>query len=187
MELVTALRTRRSIRKYKEERLPEKTVRELLELAVWAPSGTNMQPWAFVVLEDREYLKNLSGRAKTFLLEKMNKTPRLERYRDLLSDPDQDIFHGAPVLIMIYSSKASPTYLNDCSMAALNLMLAALDRGLGSCWIGFATGIGNTPEVKKELGVPEEYALVAPVILGYPAEPGRPGQRKPPHILNWKK
>lgn len=187
MELVAALRTRRSVRKYKGERLPERTIRELLELAVWAPSGMNTQPWAFVVLEDREYLKNLSGRAKTFLLERLNIMPQLEKYRGMLADPDLDIFHGAPVLVMIYSSKASSTYLNDCSMAALNLMLAAWDRGLGSCWIGFASGIGNTPEVKKELGVPEEYALVAPVILGYPAGPAEPAQRKPPQILSWKK
>ncbi len=187
MELVEAIRTRRSVRKYKEEPIPAQTIRELLELAVWAPSGMNTQPWAFVVVEDREYLKDLSGRAKTFLLERLRMMPQLEKYRSMLADPGLDIFYGAPVLVMIYSSKASTTYINDCSMAALNLMLAAWDRGIGSCWIGFASGIGNTSEVKKELGVPEEYALVAPVILGYPAGPANPVQRKPPRILNWRK
>ena len=82
----------------------------------------------------------------------MKMMPQLERYRGMLSNPDTDIFYGAPVLVMIYSSRASGTYLNDCSMAALNLMLAAWDRGIGSCWIGFASGIGNTPEVKGEAG-----------------------------------
>jgi nitroreductase len=187
MEIVEAIRTRRSVRKYKGDPIPEQIIRELLELAVWAPSGINTQTWAFVVLEDREYMKNLSGRAKTFLLERLKMMPQLEKYRGMLSDPDMDIFYGAPVLVMIYSSRASGTYLNDCSMAALNLMLAAWDRGIGICWIGFARGAGNTPEVKKELGVPEEYELVAPVILGYPAEPAAPVKREPPHILNWRK
>ena len=68
MEIVEAIRTRRSVRKYKGDPIPEQIIRELLELAVWAPSGMNTQTWAFVVLEDREYMKNLSGRAKTFLL-----------------------------------------------------------------------------------------------------------------------
>ena len=187
MEVVEAIRTRRSVRKYKGDPIPDQTIRELLDLAVWAPSGMNTQPWAFVVLEDREYLKNLSERAKNFLLERLKMMPQLERYRGMLSNPDTDIFYGAPVLVMIYSSRASGTYLNDCSMAALNLMLAAWDRGIGSCWIGFASGIGNTPEVKGELGVPEEYELVASVILGYPAEVPAPVKREPPHILSWRK
>lgn len=187
MEVNKAIRTRRSVRKYKDEKLPEQTIRELIELAVWAPSAVNNQPWAFVVLEDREYLKNLSGRAKTFVLERLDKLPHLEKYRSMLGNPDLDIFHGAPALVLIYSPKTLDTYVNDCSMAALNLMLAAWDRGIGSSWIGFARGIGNTPGVKKELGVPEEYQLVAPVILGYPEGSTASVDRKPPQILSWRK
>ena len=72
-------------------------------------------------------------------------------------------------------------------MAALNLMLAAHDRGIGSCWIGFANGIGNTPEIKKELNVPDEYERVAPIILGYPDGSAGKGSREEVKIMNWKK
>ncbi|HOV79965.1 MAG TPA: nitroreductase [Bacillota bacterium] len=188
MELSEAIRTRRSVRKYRSEPLPERTVRELIELAVWAPSGMNGQPWAFVVVEDGEYMKGLSGRAKKFLLDRIDKSGgRYERYTGVLSDPAFDIFYGAPVLVLIYGDRSHLTYICDCSMAALNLMLAARDRGIGSCWIGFATGIGNTPEVKAELKVPEEYELVAPVVLGYPAGPAGKGVRNEAKIISWRR
>jgi nitroreductase len=63
-------------------------------------------------------------------------------------------------------------------MAAQNLMLSAWDKGIGSCWIGFARGFCGTPEFKDELKAPQEYELVAPVILGYPADPPAKGARK---------
>lgn len=178
MELVEAIRTRRSVRKYKSDPLPEKTVRELLELAAWAPSGMNTQPWLFEVVEGKEYLKDLSDRSRVFLLERMAEMPGLETYRDRLSNPDFNIFYSAPVLVLIYANTKAFTYVNDCSMAAQNLMLAAWDRGIGSCWIGFARGFCGTPEFKDELKVPPEYDLVAPVILGYPSAPPAKGARK---------
>lgn len=185
MELVEAIKTRRSVRQYKNARIPEPTIRELLEMATWAPSGMNGQPWAFVVVEDREYLKSFSDRSKALLLERMKEAPALEVYREKLAAPDFDIFYGAPALVLVFGNPASYTYKNDCSMAALNLMLAARERGIGSCWIGFACFTGNSPEVKKELNVPLEYELVAPVILGYPeAWPGEV-PRKEPHLINW--
>ncbi|ACV61789.1 nitroreductase [Desulfofarcimen acetoxidans DSM 771] len=187
METIEAIKSRRSIRKYKSDPIPEQTIRELLELAAWAPSGINSQPWAFVVLENKEYLKNLSDRAKAFLLEKLDAMPALEQYRNALANPNFNIFYDAPVLVIIYGDKNFFTYINDCSMAALNMMLAAYDKGLGSCWIGFASSIANTSEVKKELNVPERYEVVAPIILGYPdLSPGK-GSRKELNIINWKK
>lgn len=187
MELIEAIRARRSVRKYKSDRIPEQTVRELLELAAWSPSGSNMQPWLFVVVENREYLQNLSDRAKVYLLERMKAAPSLERYRSVLSNPQFNIFYNAPALVLIYGDKNAFTFKNDCSMAAQNLMLSAWERGIGSCWIGFATGIGNAPDVKGALKVPEEYELVAPILLGYPDGPTGKGARKEARVITWKK
>lgn len=64
-------------------------------------------------------------------------------------------------------------------------MLAAAARGLGTCCIGFAVGILNTPDVKRELGIPEEGAAVAPIIIGVPKESIPTGKRKPPVVLSW--
>lgn len=187
MELTEAIRLRRSVRKYKSDRIPEQVIKELVELAAWAPSGSNGQPWIFVVVENREYLQNLSDRAKTFLLERIKAAPALERYQGVLSNPQFNIFYDAPTLVLICGDTNAHTFRNDCSMAAQNLMLSAWERGVGSCWIGFATGIGNAPDVKRELKIPEEYELVAPIVLGYPDGPTEKGVRKEARVMTWRK
>jgi nitroreductase len=178
MELKEAIRTRRSVRKYKSDPVPEQTIKELLEMAAWAPSGMNTQPWLFVVVEGGDYLKDLSDKCKAYILEAMDGLPALQGYRTTLSNPDYHLFYGAPSLVLIYGNQNAFTYNNDCSMAALNLMLAAREKDIGSCWIGFARAYCGTPEFKEELQVPPEYQLVAPVILGYPAETPGQGSRK---------
>jgi len=74
----------------------------------------------------------------------------------------------------------------DCSLAAENLMLAAHAMGLATCPIGFARLWLNRPDVKKELGIPESYAPVFPVVVGFQKEPAHSVERKPPEILFWK-
>ncbi len=187
MELLEAIRGRRSVRKYKTDPLPEQTVRELLEIASWAPSGMNTQPWLYVVIEGSDYLKELSDKCRGYLLDIMDEMPALESYRTALSNPDFNIFYGAPSLVLIYGNQNAFTYPNDCSMAALNLMLAAWDRGIGSCWIGFARAFCGAPDFKAELEVPPEYQLVAPVILGYPASPPAKGARREIQVKFHKK
>ena len=187
MELVDAIRSRRSVRRFKDEQLPEQTVRELLELAVWAPSGMNVQPWVFAVVQDRELMHRFSEGAKAALLNKVNEIPVLKRYSRLMSNPKYNIFYDAPTLVLIYGDTGTPTFRNDCSLAAQNLMLAAWDRGIGSCWIGFAHFFCDTAEVKKSLNVPEGHALVASIILGYPRTAPGKSKRNPPRIVFWKK
>ncbi len=101
--------------------------------------------------------------------------------------PDFDIFHGAAALIIICARPLSPFVSADCWLAAENLMLAASGAGLGSCAIGSAVAALNIRKVKAELGIPEEYAAIAPIIVGVPAGEAAPTQRKVPTILAWKK
>jgi nitroreductase len=90
-----------------------------------------------------------------------------DRYRDLLSDPDFQIFYHAPVLIVISAKELNSWAVEDCSLAGQNLMLAAYAAGLGTCWIGFANPWLNTPEGKAVLG------------LGSEIHPRRPDYRRP--------
>jgi nitroreductase len=64
-------------------------------------------------------------------------------------------------------------------------MLAAYEKGIGSCWIGFATELGNSPEMKQMLNVPGDYDLVAPLVLGYPQKKPSAVPRKEPVVFNW--
>ncbi len=104
-----------------------------------------------------------------------------------LSKPEVRLFYGAPVLILVF---ASPSVVedHDCALAAENMMLAAHSLGIGSCWIGLAKHLGEDVEFLREVGIPEGYRLVAPLIFGYPAkgEPKAPA-RNADVILKWMK
>jgi nitroreductase len=72
--------------------------------------------------------------------------------------------------------------VEDCALAAENLMLAAYGEGLGTCWIGFAQGYLNTPEGKNALGLPATWVPVAPIIVGHPTTMPPPVARKEPEV-----
>jgi len=185
MELIEAIKGRRSVRSYEERPVSRETLMELINTGIYAPTGSNMQPWAFAVVEDRQLMQKWSDSAKESLLGEIDKKPHLQRYKALLENKDFNIFHGAPCLLLIYGSTTSTNYIYDCSMVAQNIMLAAYEKGIGSCWIGFATELGNSPEMKQMLNVPGDYDLVAPLVLGYPQKKPSAVPRKEPVVFNW--
>ena len=164
------------MRKYKDDLIPEQT-ESCWNWPPGRPAARTLSRGCILRLKERITSKPVDD-CKSYILEIIDSLPALEIYRTTLSNPGYNIFHGAPTLVLIFGNQNAFTYPNDCSMAALNLMLAAWERGIGSCWIGFARAYCGTPEFKEELEVPPEYQLVAPVILGYPADPPGRGARK---------
>ncbi len=186
MNLMEAIENRRSVRSYTDKKVERAALEQLLAAAVKAPSASNSQPWAFAVIQDAALLKQYSDRAKSLLLTVISPDSPLAKYRAMLANPDFNIFYNAGTLVIIYAKPGGLESRGDCCLAAQNLMLAAHGLGLGTCWIGFAKALLDQPELKKELGVPAEYAVVAPIIVGYPQ--GRIPQltRDEPQILFWK-
>ncbi|MEG6615515.1 nitroreductase [Peptococcaceae bacterium 1198_IL3148] len=169
MELISAIKNRRSVRKFIDQAVPKEIIQELIDLAVWAPSATNKQPWGFLVVDDREYLLQLSEEIKKGLLQDIDQNCHLKPYKEMLAKDGYHIFHNAPVLVAIYGNASeSSWYINDCSLAAQNFMLAAYGKGLVTCWTGFAQKLLNSTEFKQKHGIPVGYQIVAPIILGYP-------------------
>ncbi len=186
MELIDAINNRRSIRNYKNQVVEKSAIDKILQAAVQAPSAMNSQPWAFAVIQNSELLQMYSDRAKGYLLSALEKNPLLIKYRAVLSKPDFNIFYNANTLIIIYAKPEGPHPVEDCCLAAQNLMLAAHSLGLGTCWIGFASALLNLREVKNELGVPEEYIATAPIIIGHPQSAVPDIPKKAPEIIFWK-
>lgn len=189
-----AMYQRRAVRAYKEEKLGEDSIRRLLDAAVHAPTAMHLEPWAFVVIQNKEVLKRYSDRAKSMLLAqaqsdaaKEDAIPLKQSYRTMLADPAFNIFYDAGTLIVVCRTMSGPFTDADCWLAAENLMLAATATGLGTCCIGFAVGVLNEPDVKRELGIPAEGAAVAPIIVGSPRAEAAPVGRKAPVILGWRK
>ena len=107
----------------------------------------------------------------------------LHHFQEILGDPDFDIFYHAPVLVVIAAASNSPWAVEDCSLAAENLMLVAHAAGLGTCWIGFSQAWLGTAEGKELLKIPADYFPVAPIIVGHPKSVPPPVPRKEPNIL----
>ncbi|MGB9094129.1 MAG: nitroreductase family protein [Gallionella sp.] len=184
-----AILARRSARSYRPDEIDRNTIQTLLEAAVRAPTAMHEEPWAFVVIQDHALLQRLSDLAKPlFVEEARHRTVHGHSHSfDHFTRPDFNIFHGANTLIIICARPTSQFVAADCWLAAENLMLAASAIGLGTCVIGSAVAALNIHKVKAELGIPDEYSAIAPVVVGVPGGETTATSRKEPKILSWKK
>ncbi len=204
MEIKEAIRTRRSIRKYKNEAVPEDVIMELLEAANLAPSATNRQPWEFVVVH-RSYLDKLDETLQKAFQERTAGVPEEDMRRALqdLSIPVDEsadklkglgrfyrTLGGAPVAIMVIVPKETDPWvwkntICDAAAAIENLMLAACERGLGTCWL---TGPLRTRAamIASFVDIPEDREIVAIVPLGYPDhDPPMPPKKPASEKVRW--
>jgi nitroreductase len=186
MNVSEAIYSRRAVRSYSPQPVDDVTINSLLRAAVQAPSAMNAEPWGFVVLQDRQRLDAFSTRAKAMLLEEAPNA-KARHYVDLFRSEEFNIFYDASTLIVICARNSGPYVDADAWLAAQNLMLAACELGLGSCCIGFAIPVLNTPETKRELHIPAQGTAVAPIIVGYPSGEVTPVPREPPQILSWNR
>jgi nitroreductase len=184
LELLAAIRQRRSIRDYKPDPVPANALRQLVMTACLAPNAMNAQPWHFTIVTDAMVMDEISARAKAWSLQHVPELGGPGHFRDLMKDPQFQLFYHAPALIVISTPEADRWATEDCAVAAQTLMLAALDQELGSCWIGFAQGWLNSGEGHPLLGLPATNRIVAPIAVGYPRAPLPPVLRKSP-VINW--
>lgn len=182
MDIAQAISGRHSVREYTDEPVDPKVISDLIKAAVLAPNAVNDQPWTFTVVRNQSALNRISDGAKAHMVATMEGNPHSDHFRKRLGDPNYQIFYHAPALVLISAKAQGPWIVEDCALAAENLMLAAYAAGLGSCWIGFAQGYLNTKEGKAILGLPAEWVAVAPIIVGHPKNPTAPVPRNPPEI-----
>jgi nitroreductase len=182
MDVFEAIRNRRAVREYADTPIDRKTVSRLIEIAIQAPSSMNLQPWAFAVLLDPNRIADLDARAKRWLLDNFSRTGFDLSLRTTLEEPGHLIFYRAPALVLILAKSADPQSAQDCCLAAQNFMLAARNEDLGTCWIGIARPWLSMNAIKAELQVPEDYDIIAPIVLGHPKAWPEPHGRQPAEI-----
>ena len=151
MDALDAILTRRSIRRYTEKPVPNELIQILLEAAMNAPSAGNEQPWQFVVITERRLLDEI---------------PAFHPYADMLRE--------SPVAIVVCGDLRQERYkgywVQDCSAATQNLLLAAHAKGLGAVWVGIHPKEDRVARMQKLLDLPDHVIPMALVPLGYPAE-----------------
>jgi nitroreductase len=184
MNYADLLLKRRAIRDFEDRPIPENVVEAILQEATLAPSASNNQPCRFVVVHCRKTIKALSDESKANLLsDHAEKKIKLNPdYVGFLQSENFNVFYNAPCLIFIVGSASVNTLDVDGALAAGYIMFAAAARGLGTCWVALGANIRD-PQLKGELGLPENCRIVAPLILGYPKAIPAPSERHAPDIL----
>lgn len=153
-EIIENIKTRRSIKKYKDNLVPQNLVDIIAESGTYAPSGLNKQSPIILEITDKNIRNKLSK-----INAKVAGMPE-----------DFDPFYNAPAVLVVLADKSVPTYIYDGSVVMENMMLTAHSLGLGSCWIHRAKETFETDEGKqilKDLGIDGDYEGIANCILGY--------------------
>lgn len=182
MEVHEAIRGRRAVRDYLPKPVEQSIVTAIVEAAAQAPSAMNVQPWIFVVIEGVDTLRRWSTAAKKHLLATTTADSPIARFRDQLADPEMNIFHDAPTLVIICARDNSQQAAEDCCLAGGNLMLAAHERALGTCWIGLARSWLNSAEGREATSPPRGAVAVAPIVIGEPRKVPLATPRAAPEI-----
>lgn len=154
------LQARRSIRRYLPDAVPRDLLQQVLEAGRWAPSASNRQPWAFVVVRDEEVRREVAAHASYYFV------------RWVAVDE-------APMMIVLCGYSGSRVYRRflheDIGLAGSQMMLQAKALGLGTCWIG---GLDRAA-IGAILRLPDDWEVVGILTLGFPDEDPPPTQRKP--------
>ncbi len=151
-EVLEVIKSRRSIRKYKSDMVPQDKLEKIIEAGTYAATGMGKQSPIIVAVTNKELRDKLSA---------MN-----AKIMGVNSDP----FYGAPVVLIVLADKSRPTYLYDGSLVMGNLMLEAEAQGVGSCWIHRAKEEFESEEGKeilKSLGIEGDYEGIGHCVLGY--------------------
>ncbi len=170
-ETLECLKTRRSIRKYQKTQIKEEELQAILEAATYAPTGAGKQSPVIVVVQDPDLLHKIS---------QMNAA--------VAGMSNMDPFYGAPTVAIVLADKTkAPTWMEDASLVAGNILNAAHSVGVDSCYIYRAKETFESEEgqaLLKEWGLNENYVGVANCILGYrDCEMPAPAPRKEDYII----
>ena len=166
------LRKRRSVRSFKSGQITDEELDSILEAATWAPTGHGSQAILIVAVQNKGTVEQI---------QKLNAA--------VLKQPDAKTFYGAPTVVTVFADTANPTPVENGNMVIGNILNAAQAVGVGSCYIYRAKEVFESPDGKalaKAWGVPESFAAVGHVILGYAAETPQAAPRKAGTVIKIK-
>jgi nitroreductase len=168
-DILDSIFKRRSVRVYERKPVEKEKLVDLLKAAMAAPSASNSRPWEFVVITDEEVLKKMRSGLK---------------YGN----------YNAPAAVVVlgntsiaYNESAFRFWVQDCSAAIENLLIAAANMGLGTCWIASYPKEDVINFHRKTLGIPEEAVPLALIYVGYPAEEKKPRTQYDESRVHWEK
>lgn len=163
-EKIDNLLTRRSVRAFRPDPISKEELDTIIEAGLYAASGMGKQAPIVIAITNKEVRDELS---------KVN--------AEIMGREGDDPFYGAPTVLVVLGRKEIPTYVYDGSLMIGNMLQAASQLGIGSCWIHRAKEEFELPlgkQILKDLGIEDEVEGIGNVILGYPAEDPEPKPRE---------
>lgn len=185
--LLEGINRLRSIREFKPDPIPREILTRILEAATKAASGSNTQPWEFIVVEDPKVKARLKGPMLDTWMKRLAASNMSSQMRKVYDDATEMLRNTEQVPAIIYccfdrdrSSKSEEVQYASILPSVQNLMLAAHALGLGTCLtVHGSTSTRGEAEVKKILGVPDHVKIACLVYLGYPTREYGPPRRRP--------
>jgi nitroreductase len=185
MDFNELLKKRRSVRNYQDKQIDTNLLKEILHETCIAPSASNRQTWRFVIIKDKALMQQLSDESKKNLVAEILANPKASgsSYLNILQNKNFNVFYNAPCLVLIVGDKNEAFVCEDCTLAASYFMFTAANKGLGTCWVALGSHIQD-PKLRQQIGLTDEMRIVAPIIIGYPAEKiSEKFERNAPQIL----
>jgi len=169
------LRSRRSIRTYKQQPVPRETLTRLIEIARYAPSGINSQGVRWLVIDNGDTLHQLAGMVIEWMRWLQREMPEMatalhvERAIQRWQAGQDGILRGAPALIIAHGETANRMAPTTCTIALSYLELAATGLGLGTCWAGYVNAAVNSyPPLRQALNLAETQQCFGAMMVGFP-------------------
>ncbi len=161
MDAIECLKTRRSVRSYKEEAVDPAIIEDIVDCGRLAATAMNLQPWQFIAVTKRETLQKIAS---------------ITDYGKFIAD--------AACCIAVFCEKVK-YYLEDGSAATQNILLAAHAHGLGSCWVA-GDKKPYCGDIARLLNVPDKYTLVSLVAIGKPSAVAMSSKKPLSEVLHWE-
>jgi len=187
------LRSRRSIRTFKDRPVEREKLEKLLDIACYAPSAKNMQPWHWVAVEDTSEVRRLAGLVIEWMRGIIRQDQELAeglgfvRVVESWDRGVERICRGAPHVIIAHGDKDWNFGSEDCTLALDNLELFAPSLGLGTCWGGYLyTAINQYPPLFEAVGLPGHHRAYGAMMVGYPKFRYRRLPLRNPPKVTWK-
>jgi nitroreductase/NAD-dependent dihydropyrimidine dehydrogenase PreA subunit len=187
------LRSRRSVRRFKDKAVQPATLQRVIEIARYSPTGSNSQRVEWMVINDKDRLHALSAHVIDWMRGILKADPKsaampyLPRMIQAWEAGKDAVLRGAPCLVVAIAPEQARSGMVDLALALSYLELAAPAFGLGTCWAGLLQGaVLSNPGLKATLGIPDDYPHHYPMMIGYSkAKYYRLPERKAPKIW-WK-
>lgn len=163
------LKSRRSIRVFRQEPVPDELIAEAIDTARWAPSAVNHQPVHWLVIRTPGEVRRLAGLVIDYLRQISAQEPRYAAFVKLWEQGIDPVLRNAPHLVVVHAPDDWNWSAVDCAIALTQFELAAVASGVGTCWAGFLMRAANGhPPLKGALGIPDGHSVYGALMYGYP-------------------